>query len=49
LQRTMAQAIPEGQYLEIPGADHFSLSTDAAAQQVVADFLAGPTGDPGRD
>jgi pimeloyl-ACP methyl ester carboxylesterase len=37
----LAQALPQGKYLEIQNADHFSLSVDATVQTAVADFLAG--------
>jgi pimeloyl-ACP methyl ester carboxylesterase len=36
----LAQALPRGKYLEIPGADHFSLARDPAVQSAAADFLA---------
>jgi len=36
----LAQAMPRGRYVEIPGADHFMLARDATVQATVADFLA---------
>jgi pimeloyl-ACP methyl ester carboxylesterase len=36
----LAQALPKGRYVEIPGTDHFSLAIDEAVQQEVAGFLA---------
>ncbi|MEY2952180.1 MAG: hypothetical protein RLZZ401_267, partial [Pseudomonadota bacterium] len=36
----LARAIPQGHYVEIPGADHFMLARDEAAQTATADFLA---------
>lgn len=38
--RKLAQALGNGRYLEIAGADHFSLAADPAVQVAVADFLA---------
>jgi pimeloyl-ACP methyl ester carboxylesterase len=36
----LAQALGRGEYLEVPGADHFSLAADAGTQSTVARFLA---------
>jgi len=36
----LAQAIPHGRYVEIPGADHFMLARDASVQTAIAEFLA---------
>jgi pimeloyl-ACP methyl ester carboxylesterase len=36
----LAAALPKGSYVEIPGADHFSLALDPAVQRAVAGFLA---------
>jgi len=35
----LAEALPRGEYLEIAGADHFSLALDESVQKAVADFL----------
>lgn len=35
----LAQALPRGYYLEIPGADHFNLTLNEQAQKAVATFL----------
>jgi pimeloyl-ACP methyl ester carboxylesterase len=35
----LAQALPHGRYLEIPGADHFNLTLNEQAQKAVATFL----------
>lgn len=35
----LAQALGQGQYLEVPGADHFSLSVDPGVKAAVAQFL----------
>ena len=35
----LAQALGHGEYLEVPGADHFSLAADASTQAAVARFL----------
>lgn len=37
----LAASLPKGRYVEIPGADHFSLAVDETVQSAVADFLAG--------
>ena len=37
----LAQAIPQGRYVEIPGADHFMLARDETAQVAAVEFLAG--------
>ncbi len=42
----LAQALPHGRYLEIPGADHFNLTLNEQAQAAVACFLL-EAGDPG--
>lgn len=39
----LAAALPRGVYREIAGADHFSLATDQAVQEMVAEFLAEET------
>ena len=36
----LADALPQGRYHEIAGADHFSLATDDTVQREVAEFLA---------
>jgi pimeloyl-ACP methyl ester carboxylesterase len=36
----LAEALPKGRYVEIPGADHFSLAIDETVQKEVAGFLA---------
>ncbi len=36
----LAQAIPRGRYVEIPGADHFMLARDETAQTTIAEFLS---------
>ena len=36
----LAEALPNGTFLEIAGADHFSLALDEDVQTAVADFLA---------
>ena len=36
----LAEALPNGRYVEIAGADHFSLAVDEAVQNEVAGFLA---------
>ena len=36
----LAQALAQGRYLEVPGADHFALAADRGAQVAVAAFLA---------
>ena len=36
----LAQAIPHGTYVEVPGADHFALCRDEAALSAVEGFLA---------
>jgi len=36
----LTQALPQGRYLEIAGADHFSMARDPAVQSAAADFLA---------
>ncbi len=36
----LAHALPKARYLEIPGADHFSLAIDETVQKEVAAFLA---------
>jgi pimeloyl-ACP methyl ester carboxylesterase len=38
--RRVAEALPQGRYLEIPGADHFLLAVDEDVQRAVAGFLA---------
>jgi len=37
----LAHAFPKGRYVEIPGADHFSLAIDETVQSEVVDFLSG--------
>ncbi len=37
----LADALPRGKYLEIAGADHFSLALDETVKEAVADFLDG--------
>jgi len=39
--RRLAATLAQGRYLEIAGADHFSLATDAEVQDAVASFIAG--------
>lgn len=41
----LAQALPFGRYMEIPGADHFNLTLNEQAQFAVADFLSAPEDD----
>lgn len=35
----LAKALGQGQYLEVPGADHFSLAEDASVKAAVAHFM----------
>jgi len=42
----LAQALPHGRYLEIPGADTFNLTLNEQAQFAVADFLSAQEDDP---
>ena len=35
----LAQALGQGKYLEVPGADHFSLAVDASVKAAVAHFM----------
>lgn len=43
--RRLAETLPRSRYLEIAGANHFSLAVDESVQQAVAEFL---TNDKGR-
>jgi pimeloyl-ACP methyl ester carboxylesterase len=36
----VADALPRGRYLEVAGADHFTLAVNEDVQRAVADFLA---------
>jgi len=38
----LAAALGKGQYLEIAGADHFSIATDPTVKAAVAEFLQQP-------
>jgi pimeloyl-ACP methyl ester carboxylesterase len=38
----LAGALGKARYLEVAGADHFSLAADATVQEAVADFLQAP-------
>lgn len=38
--RRVAEALPHGRYLEVAGADHFTLAVNEDVQRAVADFLA---------
>lgn len=40
--RTLASTLLNGQYLEVVGADHFSLAADVAVQDQVATFFVAP-------
>jgi pimeloyl-ACP methyl ester carboxylesterase len=40
----LSKALPHGQYLEIPGADHFMLAANEQAQIAVATFLGATSG-----
>jgi pimeloyl-ACP methyl ester carboxylesterase len=42
----LAQALGQGRYLEVPGADHFSLAADAAVKAAVAQFMQSANGEP---
>ena len=41
----LAQALGQGKYLEVPGADHFSLALDASVKAAVARFMRPATGE----